>query len=377
MLKWKSLKSAGETDTVLYEILGYLPNVSESAQVVVLIFVMLLFSFGSYAQIDHHGLEKRYQAFLQVLDQENARVRSYVATGNVETKTLTEIPEWFTNLAIVESRDTIWSIGISDPGMPDSAAFLQALERAKLLALIQLTPSIKYQAINFASAYELERNHDFSGRFGHHFQIWPLLDLSLSACTMRHQNQLTSGETILLLGLRQEGLSTRQKQKDVPIISYYQSERQSGEQFDTERRIQVMMPSKDANTIDTFTIYAAGSGLEVRSQSGTAKRILTPSYTYIMDEVAGRLPDAEFVSKPLDWGLWTAFLAAFAEGILTNLEMQDITIRSTNDKTAQVSKYLTSLTTDDFASFRLHAMVIKDNELYLRVKRHSLDQNSR
>lgn len=153
----------------------------------------LLFLFytiqSSFAQESLPG-NSIYQAFDKEMDKQ-----VITNTDTRKHKTLrSQLPEWWGQIP-EETTDTVYSMGISDPGLPDSTAFNQAFIRA--CALVSLANSCV--ATHLSEFYFKSRSAQSNSKYEEMCRLSSDIQFNPGQCKILRSAKLKSREVILLM----------------------------------------------------------------------------------------------------------------------------------------------------------------------------------
>ncbi len=114
--------------------------------------------------------EKDYREFKETLEKETEKLEQDTAKSNFQVLHPASLPEWLFNLP-VSTSNTLYVLGISDPGMEEEKAFQLAELRAKAIIPVFFQSKVTFIIDNYSNERIDENRDEFTTRYENLFSI--------------------------------------------------------------------------------------------------------------------------------------------------------------------------------------------------------------
>ncbi len=332
--------------------------------------IMILFMLCAYlltAQQDTGSdrIYDDYQKFKQTYDNE-------VAIEAVRpVKTIlhpASVPDILKNIPR-SNLQSVYSVGISDPGMEENKAIELATIRAKIIAALMVLPEIGILTDNYANEKQKSKSSEFVTRYSNFFQLSSSLAFDSTGFTVENIDFTSFGEAVVLIRYK---IPTNQTSRTIfAKASAYQNERQKQVSFDTEGKFEIRGSEKINDSIIFSTSYEVTSLnniSNIQTIIDNKVNILDYlNYRYSSD-TTNYLPDSLAPGgTKLTYGLWKAFADQFLVNIFQNSQKADFDIKQVDDSYNAGKQTLSRELIKSQATFQLSEILIFNNHLSLKI----------
>ena len=166
---------------------------------IVILFGIILIPFALSAQNNSNGkTTKDYRNFKETLEKEIENNEQDTAQSKFQVLHPVKLPDWIFNLP-ASDRNTIYSIGISDPGMEEEKAFKLAELRAKVILSALIHSKVTFIIDNYSNERVADNRDEFTTRYENLFSILSSFSATASNFEIINEYFTSFGEAIVLL----------------------------------------------------------------------------------------------------------------------------------------------------------------------------------
>jgi hypothetical protein len=323
----------------------------------------------SQANIDNSE-NKDYQKFKGTLQKEIQQEAKDTISGK-QILHPASLPDWLFYTPTSDGN-ILYSIGISDPGMPEKKAFQLAALRAKSVIAFLLHPKITGITDNYSKEYSAGSADKFTTKYENLFQISSNLFVSENNTEQIEGFYTSFGEAIVLLKYNITGVELIYDSA-LTLAEVYQVERQKNNVFETEEKITV--DSHPANPGDTalirsytYSIHTLNNLLEINSQMN-GEAIMFPyfNFRYLGIEEKEVAEPENNLSAKLNYGLWKTYIETLVQKILFLSQSYSVAIKQVGDDYSTENKNLSREISEADPSFKISGLRITNNYLSVDV----------
>jgi hypothetical protein len=333
---------------------------------IVLLYCPLIFS----QQNTVSSTEKDYEKFKGTLSKEINQEAKDTNSGN-QILHPASLPGWL--FSIPESDlNQVYSIGISDPGMPEDKALEQACLRAKAVTTLLLHPKVTGITDNYSGEKLTQGADKFTTKYENLYRIASKKGLSTGKFEQQEYSITSFGEAIVLLKYNSTDLQNHIDSIEA-IAEVYQVERQKNNVFETEEKINFgvqhrctgdSLPKKYLN----YSIHTLNNLLEINSEID-GKPVPFPYFNF---RYVGNCDSLSFsmennISTKLNYGLWKTYVEILIQKILFLSQSYSVSIKQVGDNYTTGNKNLSREIAEADPSFAITGLRITNNYLFLDV----------
>ena len=299
------------------------------------------------------------------------------STGHVNKLTFhpASLPEWLSN--IPESNiNTIYTVGISDPGMEASEALQLAVLRAKIISALLIQPKISSITDNYSTEKQSTTSDQFTTKYVNYYRILASLNGSPGQFELIDQYVTSFNETIVLMKYYNSIAHGSVVDSVMLKIDYYQAERQRKNRFEFEEKCEVYGLSKQNNSdeeINLFYYYfrAVNQFYEIVSRYN-GEDLDFPRNIFRYQGLAGsdmKKEDNLNFSYKLTYGLWKAYLEALLQSFTVANVNSGISVGSLGDTYSSTMHNLSREVSESDPVFRIKGFEVNNNRLSVILNR--------
>jgi len=306
-----------------------------------------------------------YQKFKQTFDNEVANeairpVKTIIHPASA--------PVIFNNIP-KSNYQSVYAIGISDPGMDKNKAVELATARAKIIAALMVFPEVGIITDNYTNEKQNGTSSEFVTRYASFFQLNSSLEIDITSFTVENVEFTSFDEAVVLVHCT---IPNSQTSGTVSAkVSAYQNERQKQVRFDNEGKFEILGSEKMLDSVAFSTSYEVTS----LNNISNIKTILDSklqnleylNYRYSSNST-NCLPDSITNNgTKLTYGLWKAFAEQFLIRVFQNLQKADFDIKQVDDNYNAGKQTLSRELIKSQASFQLSEIFVSNNHLSLKI----------
>jgi len=338
----------------------------------VILFGIILFHMISIAQDNSTGkTEKDYQKFKETLEVEIENSKKDTTKSNFQILHPADLPDWLFKLP-TSNQNTIYSIGISDPGMEEEKAFKLADLRAKAI-IASLTHSKVTFIIDSYSNEKIAGDKDeFTTRYENLFSILSALSTSSSNFETVNQHYTSFGEAIVLVKYNRK-ISKNNTDNIQLEISSYEVERQKFNKFELEEKFELTASIYSALSEDKegrcyYSFHSLNNLFEISSKY-QEENYQFPYYSFkYQGQSADSLPLHETsINNKLNYGLWKAYIETLVQKIFDLSLASAVVIKRVGDDYTSESQDFSREVTEATKSFRINNFIVFNNRLSVEL----------
>jgi len=279
------------------------------------------------------------------------------------------IPAYLPNWAfqgVNPQLDTLWAIGISDPGMAPEQALLQAQIRAKALIALAQKARLQYISDDFNKFSESGRMVDESAKF----QDFSLLQTKLQFHPKEFQCKETIrtkyDETIVLLGFKQG--------RKLPNIAYLQAtverlnvyiETTLGIEKITTSRMHVIERGEADTLTDEVITERFNRGLTRTHRWNDSLQPLFDRKAHYISDL--EVPDSTNYTTDAVYGLWLGVFENLAHQLSNTATHMPSIIKNTSDYYTTQNDYLVRTLASHYIRFQVQNWWLLKNDIAVKI----------
>jgi hypothetical protein len=246
------------------------------------------------------------------------------------------LPKWFFQPPL-SSPGIIYTIGISDPDMPEEEALQQAFYRARVLASMFYRSRVEYIRDIFTSNQEDVYQRGFRQRFDTFFRITARLMADSSQFQIIDQHLTRYNESIVLVSympqLNQNRETNGHADKIISMAKLLYIEAQIGDAFEPQSSYEIISTIQNAEErkANALFISTKKGNRELIDSEFLGKKIIYPLFVYRYAN-----PQWPAYTRPLISynGLWAIFAQEFLEHITLTTEQSTLRLKNMSQQTA-------------------------------------------
>ena len=314
--------------------------------------------------------EKDYQKFKGTLQAEIQKEGEDTLSGK-QILHPASLPGWL--FSIPESDlNQIYSIGISDPGMPEEQAHELAWLRAKAIIALLVHPKITGITDNYSGEKQTGSEDKFTTKYGNLYRIGSKVGISGSKFEQQEYFYTSFGEAIVLMRCN---LTSEQQLTDSieALAEVYQVERQKNNVFETEEKTSLVIHLRFSDDSlnekhSSYSVHTLNNILEINSEMD-GKPVTFPYFNF---RYTGESDSLSFsmennISNKLNYGLWKTYFEVLIQKILFLSQSSGFEIKQVGDDFATGNKNLSREIAEADPSFAITGLRIDNNYLMLDV----------
>lgn len=344
-----------------------------------LIFGIFLF-IGCYQlaaqETTANQVENDYRQFREVFEQEFKDQDSPIQVNRI-TVHPASLAGWLSNIPDSD-ENTIYAIGISDPGMAPEEAVQLAILRAKIISALLLQAKIS----SITDSYSNDEAGTNSNRFATKYINYYLILASFSASPEQFQiiNQFYTSfnEAVVLVKYDLSAPASKIIDSVMLKIDIYQAERQQKNKFEFEEKCEIYGLSKQNNSREGIEIFyyfyrSVNHYAEIVSRyNGEEVDFPQSIFRYQTLSDADLPTGVNEASYKLSNGLWKAFLQSLLQNYTLSVINPDVEIAQVGDNYPSSSQNLSRESVVASPAFRIKGLRVFNNELSVVLKRIEL-----
>jgi len=316
--------------------------------------------------------ENQYREFKETLEKEIEDYEQDTAQSKFQVLHPVSLPDWIFNLP-VSNQNTIYSIGISDPGMEVDKAFRLAELRAKVIIATLFQSKITFIIDNYSNEKVDDNRDEFTTRYENLFSIISTHSAAPSNFEIINRDYTSFGEAIVLL--RFSPKITKEYADQIQIeISSYEVERQKYNKFEIEEKFEIAGSQnysgiKDS-VIDFYYSFHSLNNLFEISSKYQEEDYQFPYYNF---KYQGQSADSlnlfeTSINNKLNYGLWMAYIETLVQKIFNMSLAYAVDIKRVGDDYSSETQDFSREITEANMSFKINRFIIFNNRLSLELE---------
>lgn len=309
---------------------------------------------------------KDYHAFQETLTDEINKAENDPdqATKNILHPAV--LPEFFLQFPLSD-QNTLYAMGISDPGMEQAEAFQLAELRAKSLLSMLCNSELKVLADHFIDERSSSDESDFATKYSNLYQVGASMMIDTSRFHIEESHFTSFGEAIVLANYSLNGPGTARIKT---IANVFQVERQKQNVFETEEKYEVQssLTGQGEKSGYSYNIHSYNNLFEITSHFNDHP-LSFPYYNFRY--TMGDNPSAENLqvnfSSKLNYGLWKSFIEVFLQELYFLSQNPDIYISQVGNNYAGETKNLSRETLHLLHSVKIEKIQVVNNRIFLQL----------
>lgn len=280
---------------------------------------------------------------------------------------------WLSNIP-ASNKNTVFTIGISDPGMKEDEAIELAILRAKIVSALLLQSKISSITDNYSNEVPGDRER-FVTKYATYYRLQAALVGGVEQFELVNHFFTSFNESVVLL---KHNLSVS-PETDVDSIllkiDLYNSERQQRNRFELEEKCEVYGVSKQNGNVDEISIFyyfyrSVNQYYEIVSRYNGAELNFPPNiFRYQSLENKHPQLDGADVTYKLTNGMWKAFLQSLLQSYTQTVDCSDIDIGQVSDNYSSLNQNLTREVVMTTPAFRIKGIRVNNNRLSVILKK--------
>ncbi len=314
--------------------------------------------------------EKDYLKYQEILKE--VIKKSETDTANYSEKHIlhpVHLPDWFFYFP-KSGEQTIYSIGISDPGMDESSGLALAELRAKSITALLLQPICKSITDYFSDEKSKSNNKEFNIKYINYFNISSTL-----YSDKEHFNSVASfftpfNEAIVLLKYTIPESFFVSIDTIIVSIDAYQAERQKFNKFEMDEKYVITGTLQNDSTFSGFSysFLAINNLIEITSEFNE-KEIKFPyiNFKYQGQTQQESLDFDNSAGNKLNYGLWKSFVEALLQGIVIMSQTGPVSVKQVGDNSQTKNQNISREISETTLSFKINCIKINNNRISLSM----------
>jgi hypothetical protein len=311
-----------------------------------------------------NATEKDYQNFKGALQKELQQEPEDPISGE-QILHPASLPAWLFSIP-ASDQNQIYSIGISDPGMPEEKARELACLRAKAIIALLIHPQITGITDNYSGEKLADDTDNFITKYENLYRIGSKVGISANKFEQLEYFYTSFGEAIVLMKCNHT--SEQQLTDSIEATTeVYQVERQKNNVFETEEKITInvhlaaaydSLPDSHFN----YSIHTLNNLLEIYSEmEGEPVPFPYFNFRYIGKEDPQLLETGNNLSNKLNYGLWKTYFEILNQKILFLSQSYSFAIKQVGDEFTSGNKNLSREISEADPSFTITGLRIVNN----------------
>ncbi len=316
--------------------------------------------------------EKDYREFKETLEKETEKLEQDTAKSNFQVLHPASLPEWLFNLP-VSTSNTLYVLGISDPGMEEEKAFQLAELRAKAIIAVFFKSKVTFIIDNYSNERIDENRDEFTTRYENLFSIVSTLSDSHSNFEIVNKEYTSFGEAIVLLKFSPR--ITKEKPDQIKLeINSYEVERQKYNTFEIEEKFDItgslIEAVNDSSKSNFYYSFHSLNNLFEISSKYMDEEYQFPYYSF---KYQGQSTDDKSIfetsiNNKLNYGIWKAYIETLVQKIFNMSLVFAVDIKRVGDDYSSKTQNFSREVSEANMSFRLNKFYIYNNRLSLELE---------
>ncbi len=307
-----------------------------------------------------------YEKFKGTLYKE-VKIGSADTVKNTQILHPASLPPWLFTIP-ASDKNHFYSIGISDPGLPEETARRQACLRAKAVTTLLLYPRISGITDNFSGEKITPGSEKFTTKYENLYKVFSKMTFTESNFEELEYFLTSFGEAIILL--KYSFSDVLQLTDTIDVNSeIYQVERQKNNVFETEEKISLEIHRSTAgNPAEelTYSIHTLNNLLEINSGMNNE---LVPfpyfNFRYAGGENPPSVETDDNYSHKLNYGLWKTYFEILIQKTLLLSQSSSFAIKQVGDEHTTGNKNLSREISETKPSLTITGLRVANNFLML------------
>lgn len=314
--------------------------------------------------------ERDYQKFKGTLQKET-NSSSQDTLSKKQILHPVRLPDWLFTIP-KSDQNTIYSLGISDPGLDEKLAHKQATMRAKTMVALTSHPKITGIIDNYSGEELVSENDRFITKYENLYRIESGITASEDQFEQVAYDYNSFGEAIVLMQFEFTGSALVTDTLNVSA-DFYWVERQKNTVFETEEKLGLDASFNRLNDSlsqkgSTYSLHTLNNLAEINSMfEGHTISFQYANYRYeSLDSIQTQEPEPE-LSQKLNYGIWKAYVETLTQKIIGLSQSSSFAIRQVGDDYSNENKNLSREISESNPSFVIKGIRVADNYLMLDV----------
>lgn len=319
-------------------------------------------------------IEYDYRNFRETFNQEiNDLDSGHLSSTKIAVHPV-QLPDWIIDIPDAQSN-SIYAIGISDPGMQSDEAIELAILRAKALIALLYKPRISSITDYYSNEIQKISADKFITKYVNYFLLFGALSVAQDDFQLVEQDINSFKEALVLLKYSPNQSGKPKTDSVLLKIDIYQAERQQNNQFEFEEKCEMYGLSKrnnNENDVDiSYYFYRSNKQLhEVVSRfNGVELEFPQNLFRYQSLNTTESGPVENSISHKLSNGLWKAYLQSLIQSYTLSFEDPDIEIAQLGDNYTHSNQNLSRELVTISPSIRINGLQINNNRLSVILKK--------
>ena len=319
------------------------------------------------------GIDQQYESYKKIFENELVLLDQENRTTEKKTPVIrSSIPEWLFSIP-AGNETSIYTIGISDPGMPGETGFNLAFLRARAMISLFSNTTIEHLTDYYTVDESGHDKQEFNSKYSEFYRLSGMLLIDTSCLKILKKAVTDHGEIIVLV----------EYSKKDPYGSYTDSlqffaeslivEFQKNDGFEINSRSELIIKDN----------YFNASGLdESKYVNLTINKLNEITSTYNNMEIPGSDQCLKYIADhpiqdvdkennggvKLTYGLWNAYFVAILKNIYLAVKSTGTSLRNMGDYYTRKTQNLNREASRIDMSFEIEELYIINNELKLKLK---------
>ncbi len=319
-----------------------------------------------------------YQHFREIYNQEFTNSDSSVIPNRI-TIHPASLADWLSNLPNSD-ENTIYTIGISDPGMMVDEAIELATLRAKIISALLLQPHISCIIDNYTTEGNGQSSDHFVTKYVNYYRMQSSLIGGPEQFQLINHFYTSFKEAVVLIKYEPSTPIIDVVDSVLLKIDVYQAERQQRNRFEFEEKCEVYGLSKQNNGAEEIDIFyyfyrSVNQFYEIVSRyNGVELDFPQSIFRYQGLASINLLSDVNEVSYKLTNGLWKAYLQSLIQSYTQTVVNPDVEISQVGDNYSSSSQNLSRELVIAAPAFRIKGIRVNNNRLSVLLNIDEVNQ---
>ena len=315
--------------------------------------------------------EKDYREFKETLESETEKLEQDTARSNFQVLHPASLPDWLFNLP-ASTSNTLYALGISDPGMEKEKAFQLAELRAKAIIAMFFQSKVTFIIDNYSNERIAENRDEFITRYENLFSIVSALSASPANIEIVNKEYTSFGEALLLIKFSPR-ITEEHADRILLEINSYEVERQKYNTFEIEEKFDLTGsfagPVNDSSKTNFYySFHSLNNLFEISSKyMGEEYQFPYYSFKYQGQSMEDNTIFETSINNKLNYGLWKAYIETLVQKIFNMSLAFAVDIKRVGDDYTSESQDFSREVSEANMSFRLNKFYIYNNRLSLEI----------
>lgn len=319
-------------------------------------------------------VDSDYRRFRKVFNEEISKLDSTVSDSRLSFHPAS-LPAWLSTIP-ASNTHSIYTIGISDPGMEVHEAMRLAILRAKIIMALLLKAELSSITDNYTKENEISNSSHFVTKYVNYYRLLASTKSAPEQFQVANQYITSFGETIVLMKYSPSVAIGNVVDSLMLKIDLYVAERQLKNRFEFEEKCEMYGLSKQNKNTGEINIFyyfynAVNQFYEIVSRfNGNEIDFPQNLFRYQMLGNSNQVEEYNAFSYKLTYGLWKAYLESILQFYTTATIKSDQEISQLDDQYLSSSQNISREIVETDHTFALQGLRISNNRLSVILKQN-------